>query len=67
MAMQITKDTMLVDLLNEASDVVIPILQSHGMSCFGCSMSGGKTLEQACMTHGVDPDVILEQLAAIAE
>jgi hybrid cluster-associated redox disulfide protein len=67
MSTQFTKDTMIVDLLEAAPDVVVPLLQSHGMSCFGCSMSGGKTLEQACMTHGVDPDIILEQLAAIAE
>ena len=33
-----------------------------GMHCLGCPASRGETVEQACMVHGVDPDVLVENI-----
>ena len=34
------------------------------MHCLGCPASRGESLAEACMVHGVDPDVLVEKLNA---
>jgi len=61
---QITKDTIIADILNIAPDAV-PMFRSIGMNCLGCAMASGETLAQACMVHGVDVDEFLAKLTAL--
>ena len=63
---QITKDTIIADILNVAPDSV-PLFMSIGMHCLGCAMAGGETLGQACAVHGVDADEFLAKLNALVE
>lgn len=58
---QITKDTIIGDILDIAPQTA-PIFMSIGMHCLGCPSSRGETVEQACMVHGVDVNVLLEQI-----
>ena len=37
-------------------------LEEMGMHCVGCHLSPRETLEQACMTHGIDVDELIEKL-----
>jgi hybrid cluster-associated redox disulfide protein len=60
---QITKDTIIADILNIAPDSA-PLFMSIGMHCLGCAMANGETLGEACEVHGVDFDEFLEQLQA---
>lgn len=60
---KITKDTIIGDILDIAPDTA-PIFLSIGMHCLGCPASRGETVEQACMVHGVDVDVLVEKLNA---
>ena len=60
--MQITKDTIIADILNVAPDSV-PLFQSIGMHCLGCAMANGETLGEACEVHGVDTDEFLSKLS----
>ena len=60
---QITKDTIIGDILDIAPDTA-PIFLSIGMHCLVCPASRGETVEQACMGHGVDVDVLVEKLNA---
>ena len=62
---QITKDTIIAEILQIAPDSV-PIFQSYGMSCLGCGRARGETLGQACAGHGVDIDEMLTKLNALA-
>jgi hybrid cluster-associated redox disulfide protein len=62
---QITKDTIIAEILEIAPDSV-PIFQSYGMSCLGCGRARSETLGQACAGHGVDVNVMLTQLNALA-
>jgi hybrid cluster-associated redox disulfide protein len=32
------------------------------MHCLGCPSARGESIEEACMVHGVDPDVLVEKL-----
>jgi len=63
---EITKDTIIADILNVAPEAV-PLFRSIGMNCLGCAMASGETLGQACMVHGIDPDAFLEQLTAFVK
>jgi len=58
---QITKDTIIADILKIAPDSV-PLFRSIGMNCLGCAMASGETLGQACDAHGVDVDDLLSKL-----
>lgn len=58
---QITKDTIIGDILDIAPQTA-PVFMSIGMHCLGCPSSRGETVEQACMVHGVDVNVLLEQI-----
>jgi len=58
---QITKDTIIADILNIAPDAA-PLFRSIGMHCLGCAMASGETLDQACAAHGVDADKFLSEL-----
>ena len=41
---------------------VVPILLGFGLHCLGCPMSRAERLEEACMVHGIDVDVLVEKL-----
>ena len=58
---QITKDTIIADILKIAPDSV-PLFRSMGMNCLGCAMASGETLGQACGAHGVDVNDLLSKL-----
>lgn len=58
---QITKDTIVGDILDIAPETV-PAFLNIGMHCLGCPASRGETLEQACMVHGVNPEDLLNEV-----
>ena len=60
---QITKDTIIGDILDIAPDTA-PIFLSIGMHCLGCPASRGETVEQACMVHGTNVDELVAKLNA---
>jgi len=58
--MIISKDMTIADLLTVNSGIA-EILMSRGMHCVGCPAHSNETLEEACMTHGIDAtDLITE-------
>lgn len=61
--MQITKDTLIGDILN-MDMTTAPYFLEMGMHCLGCPASRGESLEQACMVHGVDADELVEKINA---
>jgi len=63
---QITKDTIIADILKIAPNSV-PLFRSMGMNCLGCAMASGETLEQACAAHGVDVNDLLLKIAEFVE
>lgn len=59
----ITKDMFIGEILRIDSGVA-PILMGAGMHCIGCPSSQGESLEEACMVHGTDVNVLVDQLNA---
>ncbi len=59
--MQISKD-MLIGELIQVDEGIIPILLSVGMHCIGCPSAQGESLDEACMVHGIDTDVVVSSI-----
>ena len=59
---QVTKETMIGELLNMNMDAAAPILLGIGMHCLGCPSSQMETIEEAAAVHGVDADELVRML-----
>ncbi len=57
----ISKDMTIGELLAKDANVA-PILMRAGMHCLGCPSAQGETLEEAAMVHGIDADVLVDQI-----
>jgi len=62
----ISKDMLVIDILQQGDpEKVEEILMESGMHCLHCVLAHGETLEQACATHGVDVNKLVEKLNAV--
>ena len=61
MAFEVTKDTLIGDILDHDSTTAEYFL-NMGMHCLGCPSARGESLEQACVVHGVDVEELVAQL-----
>jgi hybrid cluster-associated redox disulfide protein len=58
---KITKSILIGELL-DVDPMVASILTRVGMHCIGCPSSRGETLEEAAEVHGLDADLLVDQL-----
>ena len=58
---RVTKDTTIGEVI-QIDAGVSPILMGAGMHCVGCPSSAGETLEEAAMVHGIDSDMLVEEI-----
>ena len=58
---RVTKDTTIGEVI-QIDAGVIPILMGAGMHCVGCPSSAGETQEEAAMVHGIDSDMLVEEI-----
>ena len=58
---RVNKDTTIGEVV-QIDAGVIPILMGAGMHCVGCPSSAGETLEEAAMVHGIDGDMLVEEI-----
>jgi len=61
--MAINKEMLITEALGMDSGLV-PVMQQHGLNCFGCPSSRGKSLEMAAANHGVDIDALIADMNA---
>lgn len=60
-AFQITKQTQIGEMLQHDIGIAA-ILMAAGMHCVGCPASQMESLEEACMVHGMNPDVLAKRI-----
>lgn len=58
---QVTKDSLIGEILDQDKDTAIYFMEM-GMHCLGCPASRGESLEDACAVHGVSSDELVEKL-----
>lgn len=61
--MAVTKDMTIGEVL-QLNENVIPVLLGAGMHCLGCPASQAETLEEAAYVHGLDPEVLVNEINA---
>ncbi len=61
MAFEVTKDTLIGDILDQDPSCA-PYFLQMGMHCLGCPASRGETVAEACEVHGVDADELIDML-----
>ena len=61
MAQTVTKDMQIGELLTLDRNIAA-VLMRAGMHCIGCPASQMESLEEASMVHGLDPDVLVQQI-----
>ena len=61
--MQITKDTIIGDILDFDSETA-QFFFEIGMHCLGCPHSRGESIEMACAAHGTDATMLVEKINA---
>lgn len=59
---KVTKETLIGEALQIDMEKIAPILMEMGMHCLGCPASQGESLEEACMVHGMDADVLVAKI-----
>ena len=57
MSFQVNKDMTIGEMLQKDISIA-PLLMQAGMHCIGCPSSQGETLEEACMVHGINADML---------
>ena len=58
---EITKEMTIGEILR-TNPAVAPVLLEAGMHCLGCPSAQGESLEEAAMVHGIDPDMLVEEI-----
>ena len=58
---QVTKQMLIGELL-QLDPNIAGVLMRAGMHCIGCPSSQVESLEEAAMVHGMDVDVLVEQI-----
>ena len=58
---KVTKSMLIGELLTVDPNIA-PILMRAGMHCLGCPSSQMESLEEAAMVHGMDVDVLVQQI-----
>ena len=58
---KIAKNTLIGQLL-QIDPNIAAILMRAGMHCIGCPSSQMESLEEAAMVHGMDVDVLVQQI-----
>ena len=64
--MEITKATTMGEMLNYDGGIAYILMQA-GMHCVGCPSSIMESLEEACMVHGLDSDVVLKNIRKLPD
>lgn len=60
--MEITRDTIIGDILDFNAEAAAPFFFEMGMHCLGCPSARGESVAQACAVHGVDPEELVKKL-----
>ena len=60
--MQITKDTIIADILDFNAESAAPLFLEMGMHCLGCPSATSESVGEACAAHGADADALVEKL-----
>ena len=62
----VNKDMNIMEAV-EKYPVIAQVLMRYGLGCVGCIISSAETLGEGIAAHGLNPDIIIEEVNAILE
>ena len=62
----VNKETRIGEIVQKYPES-IDILMAAGMHCLGCAASQMESLEDACMVHGIDSQLLEDALSQVIE
>lgn len=66
MQIRVTKDMNIMEAV-EQYPIITEVFMRYGLGCSGCFISGMETIEDGIAVHGLDPDIIIEEINMILE
>ena len=63
--MKITKDILILDLMEQNPELATILTEKYGLHCIGCMAASMETLEQGALAHGMTDnqiDKMIEEL-----
>lgn len=66
MAQKVTADMNIMEAV-EKYPVIAEVLMRYGLGCGGCIISSAESLYDGIAVHGLDPDIIIEEVNMILE
>lgn len=62
---EITKDILILDLVEQNPDLASVLTEKYGFHCVGCMAASMETLEQGALTHGMSKDQINKMIVEL--
>ena len=66
MAGKVTKEMGLIDIVQNHPEALEDFAK-YGLGCIGCAAARFENLEAGAKVHGVDPDVMVDEINALIE
>lgn len=63
---KITKEMGIIDIVQNYPQS-LEVFAKYGLGCIGCAAARFENLEAGAKVHGVDPDVMVEEINALIE
>ena len=64
--MKVDKDMTMGEIIAQNPQARL-VLEGFGMHCCGCPISQAEALESACDVHGIDVDLVVQELAQLED
>ncbi len=63
---KVTKDMGLLEIVQQYPES-LEVFAKYGLGCIGCAAARFENLEAGAKVHGVDPDVMVDEINALIE
>ena len=63
---KVTKDMNIMEAV-EKYPIIAQVLMRYGLGCVGCIIANAETLGEGIAAHGLNPDIIIEEVNMILE
>ncbi len=63
---KITKEMSIIDVVQQHPET-LEVFQNFGLGCIGCAAARFENLEAGAKVHGIDPEVMVEELNKVIE
>ncbi len=63
---KVTKEMSIIDVVQEHPET-LEVFQKFGLGCIGCAAARFENLEAGAKVHGIDPEVMVEELNKVIE